>query len=297
MFTVSQYDSASYLFTSPTFVSLDPTVTPNGIVIKGIRIGINGTIPTVGQAYIPLDTTVTAANYKFNGEVLSPVGTVIPIQSGPLTDQFFLSFDQLGTATHVTVEATPVAAAPADIPLVADVGVRTFAEINSSLSILSGVAANPSAVSAADMQTITTTYAAVQQQLPSGPTLEGFSAGNQVGIAQMAVAYCNAMVDTPVIAQQVLPGVTFSPSLFQSQAGIDSVTSALAARVLGISPSGVTLQSQPAASTLTGAGTGELDNLIGALCPGGSCNTTARVQAVTVAACAAAFGSADMLIN
>jgi hypothetical protein len=297
MFTVSQYDSASYLFTSPTFVSLDPTVTPNGIVIKGIRIGINGTIPTVGQAYIPLDTTVTAANYKFNGEVLSQVGTVIAIQSGPLTDQFFLSFDQLGTATHVTVEATPVAAAPADIPLVADVGVRTFAEINSSLSILSGVAANPSAVSAADMKTITTTYAAVQQQLPSGPTLEGFSSANQVGIAQMAVAYCNAMVDSPAIAAQVLPGVTFSPTLFQSQAGIDSVTSALAARVLGVN-----LQSQPAASTMTGAstgpGTGELDNLIGALCSGSApCTTTARVQAVTVAACAAAFGSADMLIN
>jgi hypothetical protein len=297
MFTASQYDSASYLFTAPTFVSLDPTVTPNNIVIKGIRIGINGTLPTVGQAYIPLDTTVTAANYKFGGEVLSQVGTVIPIQSGPLTDQFFLSFDQLGTATHATVEATPVAAAPADIPLVADVGVRTFAEINSSLASLSGVSANPTAVSTADMQTITTTYAAVQQQLPANPTLEGFSAGNQVGIAQLAVAYCNAMVDTPAIAAQVLPGVTFNASLYQSQAGIDSVTGALAARVLGVN-----LQSQPAASTMTGAstgpGTGELDNLIGTLCSGKApCTSTARVQAVTVAACAAAFGSADMLIN
>jgi hypothetical protein len=297
MFTVSQYDSASYLFTAPTFVSLDPTVTPDGIVVKGIRIGINGSIPTVGQAYIPLNTTVTAANYKFGGEVLSQVGTVIAIQSGPLTDQFFLSFDQLGTHTHVTVEATPVAAAPADIPMVASVGVRTFAQINSSLNILSGVSANPAAVSAADMTTITTTYAAVQQQLPANPTLEGFSSGNQVGIAQMAVAYCNAMVDTPSIAQQVLPGVTFSPTLFQSQAGIDSVTSALAARALGVN-----LQSQPAASTMTGAstgpGTGELDNLITALCNGSApCSSTARVKAVTVAACAAAFGSADMLIN
>ena len=29
MFTVSQYDSASYLFTTPTFISLDPTVKPD----------------------------------------------------------------------------------------------------------------------------------------------------------------------------------------------------------------------------------------------------------------------------
>ncbi len=95
--------------------------------------------------------------------------------------------------------------------------------------------------------------------------------------------------------------MTFSPTLFQTQAGIDSVTSALAARVLGNSPN-----AQPAASTMTGPyvaptapgnGTGELDGLIGALCTTTACNTTARVQAVTAAACAAAFGSADMLIN
>jgi hypothetical protein len=54
------------------------------------------------------------------------------------------------------------------------------------------------------------------------------------------------------------------------------------------------LASAPAASTVTN----ELNNLIGILCTGSSpCNTTARVMAVTSAACAAAFGSADMSIN
>ncbi len=50
MFTVSQFDSYSYLFAKPTFISLDPTVVPNNIAIAGIQIGINGAIPTVGQA-------------------------------------------------------------------------------------------------------------------------------------------------------------------------------------------------------------------------------------------------------
>ncbi len=91
--------------------------------------------------------------------------------------------------------------------------------------------------------------------------------------------------------------MTLSATQFQSQAGIDQVTGALATRVLG---SG--LNSQPAASTLTGPytgpGTGELDRLIGELCTTTSCNNSLpRVQAVTAAACAAAFGSADMLIN
>src|SRR5450631_1331234 len=119
MFTVSQYDSASYLFTSPTFISLDPTVKPNGVVVKGIRIGINGTIPTVGQAYSPLNTTVTAAKYTAQGELLSSVGTVIAIQSGPLTDQFFLSFDVLGSKIHVTTDPVPLPIAPVDLPPVA----------------------------------------------------------------------------------------------------------------------------------------------------------------------------------
>src|SRR5277367_5930489 len=57
MFTVSQYDSFSYLFYQPTFISLDPTVTSANlpsIAVQGIRIGLNGTVPQVGQAYIPL---------------------------------------------------------------------------------------------------------------------------------------------------------------------------------------------------------------------------------------------------
>src|SRR5450755_3697615 len=55
MFTVSQYDSYSYLFYQPTFISLDPKVTKStlpSIPVKGIRIGLNGNIPQVGQAYI-----------------------------------------------------------------------------------------------------------------------------------------------------------------------------------------------------------------------------------------------------
>jgi hypothetical protein len=293
MFTVSQYDSYSYMFYQPTFISLDPTVKPDNIAVKGIRIGLNGTIPSVGQAYIPLNTTVTAAGYTSQGEVLSNIGTVIGLQSGPLTDQFFLTFDQLGSQSDVVVEPTPQPTPAALGPTVADIGVKSFAEINSTLSVLTGVPTSQSAVAA--------TYLAVQQQLPPDPTIESFSSANQVGIAQLAIQYCNVMVNTPSYAAAMFPGVTFSPSLFSSQAGIDSVTSPLAARVLG---SGLT--NQPAASTITGpyaapttpgTGSGELDGLIANLCSTTACNTTARVQAVTAAACAAAFGSADMLIN
>jgi hypothetical protein len=289
MFTVSQYDSYSYLFYQPTFISLDPAVTSSNlpsIAVQGIRIGMNGTVPLVGQAYIPLKTTITAANYTPQGEVLSPIGTVIGLQSGPLTDQFFLTFDVLGSHTDVVTEPIPTSPAPALGPTVADIGVRTFAQINSTLSRLTTVPTTDA--------NVVSTYAAVQQQLPPSATLEGFSSANQVGVAQLAVQYCNEMVNNSQYLANVLPGVTLSASQFSTQAGIYAVTAPLAARVLGTG-----LSSSPPTSTLTTmTGTGELDKLITALCGTTACNgSLARVQAVTAAACATAFGSADMLIN
>jgi hypothetical protein len=279
MFTVSQYDSYGYLFTQPTFISLDPTAKPNNIPVKGIRIGINGTVPQVGQAYIPLNTTITTANYTAQGQVLSNIGTVIGLQSGPLTDQFFLTFDQLGGQTHVVVEPTPTTPPPSPGPVVADIGVRTFAQVNSTLSTLTGVPTTNATVNA--------TYLAVQQQLPSDPTLEGFSSSNQIGVAQLAIQYCNVAVNTPALQTQVF-GSALSASQFKTPSGISSVTSALANRVLGNSP-----KSQPAASTVTT----ELGTLIGLLCSDNDCTTTAGTNAVAAAACATAFGSADMMIN
>ncbi len=286
MMTASQYDSYSYLFYQPTFISLDPTVTSSNlpsIPVQGIRIGINGTIPQVGQAFIPLNATITAGAYTPQGEVLSNIGTVIGLQAGPLTDQFFLTFDKLGSQSNVVVEAIPTAPAPAPGPVVADIGVKTFAQVNATLSALTGVPTTDANVSA--------TYLAVQQQLPPIPTLEAFSSANQVGIAQLAIQYCNEMVNTPAYLSQMLPGVSLTAGLFSTQGGIDSVTGPLAAKVLG---SG--LNHSPAASTITGA-TGELDKLINNLCTTTACTSAARVQAVTAAACATALGSADMLIN
>jgi hypothetical protein len=293
MFTVSQYDSYGYMFYQPTFISLDKTVTSSNlpsIPVQGIRIGLNGAVPQVGQAYIPLKTTITPASYTAQGEVLSSIGTVIGLQGGPLTDKFFLTFDVLGSHSNVVVEASPTIPAPAPGPVAADIGVKTFAQVNSTLSVLTGVPTTDPNVSA--------TYLAVQQQLPPTPILEAFSSANQVGIAQLAIQYCNVMVNNPAYLSKVLPNVTLSAGLFSSQSGMDSVTGPLAARVLG---SGLT--SMPAATTLTGpyngpgTGTGELTNLITELCTTSACSTAARVQAVTAAACATAFGNANMLIN
>jgi len=161
--------------------------------------------------------------------------------------------------------------------------VRTFAQINSSLSKLTGVPTTNAAV----MQTYTT----VQQQLPSDPTLEGFSSANQVGVAQLAIQYCNVAVTTPALASQLL-GMTLTSTTFGAMGtapGTATVSNALAARVIG---TGLT-NTQPDPTTVST----ELTKMIGKLCTSSACTTLARVQAVTAAACAAALGSSDMLIN
>jgi cytochrome c5 len=305
MLTVSQYDNYSYMFYQPTFISLDPTAKPTSIPVAGMRIGINGTIPLVGQAYVPLNTTITAAGYTAQGEVLSNVGTVIGLESGPLTDQFFLQFDTLGTASNVIVDSSPCPAGQATCmqalnlgPAVADMGVRSFAQVNSTFSQLTGIpTSNASVVS---------TYQSVQQQLPSINTLEAYSSADQVGVAQLAVQYCQQVMATPAIQATVFPNVTFGASTYSSVtaagkngAGVMQYTaSGTAAQVIAdlaaLSVGNGTLTHQPATSTVTT----ELTNLIGNLCTGSTpCNSAARVSAVTVGACAAALGNADVMID
>ena len=108
----AQYDTYSYLFTNPTFISLDPTAAPSNIVISGMRFGVNGVIPTAGQSYATLNATVGPPSYtSAGGQVLSTVGEIVPVDQGPATDMFFLSFDQFGSFSHTFVEPTYTATA------------------------------------------------------------------------------------------------------------------------------------------------------------------------------------------
>ncbi len=101
LFEAQQYDSSGYLFTNPKFISLDAAAMPGSIPIKGMRIGVNGAEPHVGQAYRLLDTVITDANYSAaTGQTLSTVGTIIGLEQGRTSDEFFLCFDQLGTRSE-----------------------------------------------------------------------------------------------------------------------------------------------------------------------------------------------------
>ncbi len=281
LFAVSRYDSYSYLFDKPVFISLDPAAKPGSIAIKGMRIGVNGAEAKVGQAYAPLDVTVTDANFTAGvGQRLADVGTVIALEKGPDSDLFFLSFDQIGSLTHVRTEPVPpVPATPADKPESSQVGVRTFAEINASFAAITGISMNDVNVKA--------TYALVEQQLPTVPTIEGFVASHQVGVAQMAIEYCNALVESNQAAG-FFPGLNLAAAPAVAFSSTNALIDPLYANGVGIN-----LLTQPADAVVRA----ELNSLVGKLSScGGSCASD-RTKTITKAACATVLGSAAVLLK
>ena len=188
MLTAMQYDNYSYLFYDPTFVTLTANAQPQNIPIAGIRIGINGSIPTVGQSFATVNTTIGGSSYTAaNGQLLSSVGAVIGVDLGVANDMFFLSFDQLGSQTHVFVDpVVPPNPTTADNTPQPDFGVHLFAEVNAAMSVATGVPVNDSVVSGL--------YATEEQSLPSVPQITAFTASEQTAVSQLAGAYCSELM-------------------------------------------------------------------------------------------------------
>lgn len=280
MFEASQLDDYGYLFTKPTFISLDPNAQPGDIPIEGIRIGINGAEASVGQAYIPLKRTITAQSYTSTGQELAEIGTVIGLEKGPEADEFFLSFERIGSNSHAHVEPPlPAVQPPPDGDPQPQWGLRTFEEINATMSAITGVPITDAAVAQ--------TYATVRQALPSVETLGTFVASHQSGIAQLAIAYCNAMVNDGTLRQGFFPALDLGQSA-ATAANRDAIVDPLLARVVGQG-----LLTQPTAAEVSG----ELNALIDTLTAGGAGTSPGRTATVAKAACATVLGSAVITLH
>ncbi len=282
VFEVSQFDSYSYLFRAPFFMLLDGTATPGSIPVKGIRIGINGREAPVGQAFKNVDTTITDAQYAPQGrQYLSQLGTVITLEKGPANDEFFLTFETLGnkTSTHDYTEAVLAPPPPVDVPRDPDYGIRDFAEINATMSAVTGVATTQPAVK--------TTFDAVYQALPASTGIEGFLSSQQMGITQLAISYCSALVDGNAAYFSPFDFSAGVSTAFNTDTKKDQVINPLLAKMVGTNVS-----TQPDV-TATGD---EVRGLIGKLvsCSGSKCADT---KGVVKAACASVLGSAAMLVQ
>jgi hypothetical protein len=284
MFEVSQYDSYSYLFNKPTFISLDPNATVPNIDLAGIRIGLNGAEARVGQTFIPLSTTIGGSNYqKGTGQLLTNMntgtGAVVALDKGPDNDLFFLTFEKIATRTHSVTEAAPVPPTFGPDAPQPDLGIRTFDELNATYSKLTGIPITNATVAA--------TFANVKQQMPAVESIDAFLASHQTGIAQLAIAYCSAMVDNPT-TRDAFFGAGLDPNqgsaYFNDVSRQNQVVNAITNKAINSS-----LASQPDA--------GVVDTAIRKLLNTIASNPTSQASAVgsgnaMKAACGAALGSA-----
>ena len=189
-FEVSQFDEYGYLFLEPTFINLDTNWTPADFTIENLRVGINGKEAVAGQAFATMSAVVSTSNgyTTAEGQMLSTRGTVIALEKGAGADVFFLTFEVLGDETFDYVDISPVIPSdPADADAVPEIGVRTFDEINQTISTMTGIPMTNSAVSSVFQQ--------YRQQLPAVENIDSFLSSHQMAIAQLALTYCSERVE------------------------------------------------------------------------------------------------------
>ncbi|WP_341806366.1 LamG domain-containing protein [Pseudomaricurvus alcaniphilus] len=304
VFEVQQFDDHGYLFNAPFFTSLDSSANPDDIAVRGLRIGINGREAEVGQAWATLDTTLSADANVDGKQMLSSLGSVVALEQGPAIDEFFLTFDQLGDNSYVRVEGqvTPRSSGE-NIADQARIGLRGFAEINASMAAVTGVDSSSASVQE--------TFNKVKQQLPTVESVEGFLAAHQMGVTQLAVAYCSSLVgelnatDTSA-RDNYFAGFDFSATPDQAfdssgrAAIIDPLIRNLLANDLPVAdpdyPQPAPLATQPLPADITSELNNLLDRMAG-FCPADCASEPDRTIKLVKAACAAALGSAVILMQ
>lgn len=261
---VAQLDVSGYLFAQPVFVS-DAT----GVAVKNIRIGVNGGIPVAAQPFRRIDTVV-----QQSGALLSPLGAVVPVELGADGDIFHLEFELLGNMQGVA-ETTPPSSPPLPVPDVAEpeLGMRTFSELNDTMSDLTGIDPNQNEVLAS--------YSNLRDSLPATPNLLAFVPAQQIAIQQLATSYCGA-----VVADSARCDAMFGNCAIDGNAK-DQVATALYDRMIGDN-----LAVQPDRADVTAEVVSMIDDLG---CANG-CNA-ADAQLVLQASCAAVLSSAAVTVN
>ena len=289
MFEVSQFDSYSYLFQDPKFIVLSDDPPVLNIPLRGMRLGVNGVEAGVGQAYVNLDLTIGASGQELkNAGEAEAVGTVIPLNQGPDGDEFFLSFELLGTQTNVRTEPAPlIPPPPPDGAAKPDIGVRVFDEINATMAQITGVSNQDPSVEQ--------TFETIKQQLPTVESIDGFLSAHQVGVAQLAIEYCNALVESVPLRTAFFPGFNFSQTAaaaFDTTAERNLILDPLIEHSMSNNV-GNQLASQPLVSDVKT----ELNGLIDTLTACGVGCAPDRTETVVKATCAGALGSAGMLLQ
>ncbi len=273
---VSELDEYSYLFCTPTLL----TSNPGGFRVANLRISVNGIIPVTGQAFPNVDVVITQERQE-----LSSTCSIIPKDLGPDSDIFAVEFENLGNYENpVVVTAPPPATVAIAAELVPSEGLRDFARINETMAEVTGV--DPLAAGIHEI------YLDLQEQLPPAYDLRAFNSANQVGIAKLALEYCDDLIENGP-RDVFFPGFPFGDNAvdaFDTELERDRVIVPMVERALGAN-----LTSQPSAAELTTILDGLITNLT-AGCTPTTCDAE-WTEDVVKGVCAAVLGSAAGTIH
>ncbi len=287
VFEASVFDSYSYLFNAPFLYRIAGSGSGqqssySAIPLEGMRLGLNGKEPGVGQAYAKLATTLDDSLYTAEaGQPLSDIGTIIASEGGSNADEFFLTFERIGSNTDVRVEASVSPVLPTVAEQEPEIGVRNFSEISATMSVITGVPVTNANVVA--------TFDTVKQQLPTSTAIEGFLSAQQMGVAQLAIEYCSELVDSDSLRPTFFPGFVGNFDLGAGQAFATATDRSNVVDPIFAKTVGTGMASQPNEVDMKT----ELDSLIQVLVGNGNASTRQIVKAT----CAAALGSAVVLVQ
>jgi hypothetical protein len=283
LFEVSQFDNYSYLFSNASIVNLDNKSFTQDIILKKMRIGLNGKESILGQAFANIDLTIANGEDISEPVSISSLGTIIALDKGANSDEFFLTFEQVGKYKNVVIPASFIPStqeyATTDS---AKIGMRNFAEVNASMSVLTGIKQNNTKV--------LNTYSLVKQQLPALENVETFISAQQMGITQLAIAYCDQAIEDNTLRDNWFPNINFeqAPNVALSASNRNNLLTPLLDQLMPLN-----ITTQPDKTLVKN----ELDNLITKLsiCSD-NCNGD-RTKTIVKSSCAAVLASAAMLIQ
>jgi hypothetical protein len=243
-----------------------------------------------------LNTTIASTTYDpATGQTLADIGGIIPLQKGPDLDEFFLTFDRINVQTfNRPPPVVPPPVAPADLDPKSEIGVRTFDEINATYAAITGVDPRD--------PNVQNTYQTVRQSMPTIETAEAFLASHQVAIAQLAIEYCNALINDTALRTSMFPGFPFTSDVATAFPGAgpteDLLYDPLLNAVLGsaLAPIGT----QPDIATVKAELDGLVHGVVSAtprpgLAAGGG--DAGRTQTIAKSVCAAVLGSGVTLVQ
>jgi hypothetical protein len=130
-----------------------------------------------------------------------------------------------------------------------------------------------------NVATVAATYGNVKQQLPTVESIDAFLAAQQTGIAQLAIAYCNAMVNDATLRTQFYGSVDMNATSNDASLRTALIT-AVQTKIIG------STTTQPDSTFVSNSLTTMFNGLNGA-----SAATAMK------AACAAALGSAATTVQ